>query len=146
MATVRQLGVNTFIFVKVASTYQLIGCADKFSADRSADIKKYLCQATGNTSQKVPGERTVTATLGGVHMDYTSGEETTNWSYKDWCTAFDAGTVLEFFVGANTTTGTSGEKFTAVVSKVGSENAVGDISKWDVSLDINGSIETFTIA
>lgn len=143
--TVRQLGVNHFIWVKVASAWQLIGCANKYSIKNPVDIKKYMCQADGNASQKVPGERNATASLSGVVKDYSSGDEATNWSYNDWLTARNSGTELEFFVGANTTTGTIGKTFKGVISDLSEEHEVSNFSTWDVSIDVSGDVTSLTI-
>mgnify|MGYP000143132839 CR=1 FL=1 len=146
MATSKIGGINYFIWQYNGTNYQLVGCATGFTVNRSVTVISTACQVNGSSIGKEAGAQNNTASIEGLRFDWTSGEETAQWTYNDFVTNMEAKTKTRFRIGASSVTaGTKLEDFTAVISSMTETVGQDAGTTYSVSLEIDGAITQVTI-
>lgn len=118
----------------------LIGCADSIKYSIKADKLPTKCQATGGVNTAEPGDLSYDWSITALWKMFTSAEESTNISAKDWVEAIKAGTeVTVKFQGEETDDDVyTGVGYTENVELNGklNENGTLSVSGWFNSLTI----------
>lgn len=119
----------------------LIGCADSIKYSVKADKLPTKCQASGGVNTAEPGDLSYEWSISALWKLFTSGEEATNISARDWFTAVKSATEITIkFQGEDTGddvyTGVGYTENLEMNAKL-NENGTLSISGWFNTLEIS---------
>lgn len=146
-ATLQQEGSNLFIYVKPSGgSYVQVGCANSISVNLSKEVKEYMCDSLGLVKNFIDSIRDSQITVGGMYFLYTSGDDTSNYSVKEWHTAWKTpGTTLTIAIGS-ASTGVEALVATVIVKSIKMDHKTGDPSTYSIDLQCNDDADFETLA
>lgn len=144
--TLAEEGVSIFIYVKVSTTWIMVGCANSITEDETSNEIAVNCDANGVDPLTYYGTSSKKITLGGVYFIYDTTEEATNFSIADFRTARRAKTKLEVRIGAGIATGDKGQEYTGcMISSINVAHKNGDASTYNIGLSAD-TVADYTAA
>lgn len=144
MAILTQEGINHFVWAKVATTYVQVGCANSITEDETTSVVKVNCDSNGVTPQSFYGTKEQKLTIGGVYFQYSTEEETTNFSLADFRTAMRAKTKLDLRIGSSATVATTkvSDYTGCVITSINVASQNGDMTTYNIGFECDAVSET----
>lgn len=145
--TLVQEAINYFIWIKVSSTYVMVGCANSITEDESANEISVNCDQEGTNPLMFYGTLSRKLTIGGVYFTYDTADEVTNFSIADFRAAMRSKTKLDIRIGASAATATTVvQDYTGcMISSINVSSKNGGESTYNINLSAD-TVATTTIA
>lgn len=145
--TLVQEAVNYFIWVKVESTYVMVGCANSITEEETSNEISINCDGDGTDPLTFYGTSNKKLTIGGVYFTYDTNDETTNFSIADFRAARRAKTKLDIRIGSSATVATTVvQDYTGcMISSINVSSKNGGESTYNISLSAD-AVATTTIS
>lgn len=145
MATnVKRQGENEFLSLKIGTKWAPLGCNNQFNEKVSIDKEDLNCQANGTKRQSFPGTVTVEFDVSGTYLDYTSPDNTTNWTAEELKAAAISKTEVQLIVTSDLEPDTVGTAHIGYIYSVDINRENGKPTKYQLSFGENSST-SFTI-